>query len=925
MHLPPFLKRAIALLVCLHSPVLTFSAKPYDPGNPANPYQAFPNQGFEDRSMSGWEVGGRKDARAVIIETTPVFESLSRSRKFRRSGGWERHPVVPYLERGQNRYAMRISSNGYITAKTFSHLRIEAGHAYEVSLVGISQNGGPGLYHLEVSYMDENGGRQLLGTHRLEAGEEELFRQTVAFTAETGEPHVGKKFEISARYRGTNIIDQVSVASQPIHYEGIEAIARQLPLVDCLDDRNASPRFAIRGFGDFLYTKPNPNPGSILNTGAHFESLAQFTPEENQGYTFYDLDGLVLADGEAATITLTLGEPYAHAGFSIGGRLFLLGRDPSGIHPFRTPDFMSWTARVAREIKRETILVVRKGEHIEWFACGRKGQFRIVGLARHPQLSLFASGMVSMGQFRHGKLSLQAYGQLGKFQTAPPSPYGRRNYPGLPEFNEPDSSLLTNRLSTDLATPLSAEELDAMVAYVSGFPVHGFGPNANPLFSLPKWFEPARIFQITRSKEVLDHLIRIADAAIVTRNGFGADGVPQGVRVGGKFGRQVNLHGLVRFPDGGFTSESDDGGIWFDQMGRYRIDTVSETSDSANSRTIVPAMAAFWISRHPETWDMATPSDPCQLGASYRERAERYLQELALNFEDYRTIRMARFRTEPLWEDFGEYYGAERKFTARAEAWEKGRHLATSNTGKGKKDEAVAAYDANNPKPEHPYKRAAINRFVSAVSCAGFAARAAETFGDERSMRTIDACAEKLLTSWFHTYHFLTPGHDGEFRDDPSKWYRVFGYTAPNVRFGATDYDLDTPRGQGIRSEDRAHMNFTLNGIQLLHESNRYGHIMTPNAMQGLARTIDEMVLPEYNLWRPLPRARKHRDVSPQRGFSYQASSLLMFGDYHPGLRQKLIRCLEESGEGHPRVMNLLNLTAMRARKHGQVPDKVVD
>lgn len=857
--------------------------------------EAFPNPGFEDGLMDGWSVGGRKDAAGEVIETKPIFDALSNSRRFRSQGGWEQHPVVPFLDAERNRHALRISSNGYITAETQSTILIEAGNRYEVSAIGVSQNGGPNLYHLDISYLDDNGDCQPLAASRIEVDEEELFRQTATFTAEGGQPHVGKRIVLSARYRGTNILDQAMILVSPIEQGGLDAVVQQLPIADTLDDEDGTPRFTVRGFEDFRYQEPVEDPGQIRNTGAGFEALAQWTPENHHRYTLYDLDELTLEDGAAAGVVVTLAEPDAHAGFALDGNLFLLGRDASGMHPFRTPDFMSWIAQDSGDLTDETIVLVRTGNRIEWFACERKGHFDLTELSDSPRLSLFASGMVTLSQFRQGNLRDESYDELESFLAAPPSPFGRRKYPGLPDHREPDPAKLIEQLSTDLDAPLSDGEIEAMVEYASSFPPHGFGPNANPLFSLPKWFEPARIFQITRRREVLDDLIRIADAAIVTRNGFNG----QGIRIGGEFNRIVNLHGAD--PD--------------------RI--VSQTSDPENSRTIVPAMAAFWVSQHPEIWDEQTTDDFCQLGSTYRERAERYLKELALNYEDYRTIRLSRFRTEPIWDSYREYYDAEERFAKSLEDWEAGRHHAASTAAEGKKDEVVATYDASTPKPEHPYQRAAVNRFVSAVSCAGFAAHAAETFGDKESMRSIDACAEKLLTSWFNTYHFLAPGHDGEHLDDPSKWYRVFGYTAPNVHFGAIDYDLNTPRGEGIRSEDRAHMNFTLNGLQLLYESHRYEHIMTPKVMTELARTIDEMVLPEYNLWRPLPRARKHRDVSPQRGFSYQASSMLMFGDFNPSLQEKLTRCLIESGEGHPRVMNFLNLALMRAEKHEQIRTEI--
>jgi len=132
-----------------------------------------------------------------------------------------------------------------------------------------------------------------------------------------------------------------------------------------------------------------------------------------------------------------------------------------------------------------------------------------------------------------------------------------------------------------------------------------------------------------------------------------------------------------------------------------------------------------------------------------------------------------------------------------------------------------------NPKPMPKERRAGINRFVAATSCAGFAARAAETFGDKASATAIDACAEKILNSWFNTFQFYAPGHDGQYLKEPDKWYRAWGYQPNCVNPMAKDYDTNTPRGKGqVRGEDRAHMNFTMKSFYMHYESQQYGSIM---------------------------------------------------------------------------------------------------
>ena len=116
--------------------------------------------------------------------------------------------------------------------------------------------------------------------------------------------------------------------------------------------------------------------------------------KDNADYTLYDLEGLTLADGEAAALTLRIIDPRAYAGFAVDGQLFVLGRhgnrnkkrdDGSGINPFRTPDYMMYVARVSKELGPETIILARSGERIEWFACGRKGSYLIEELGKAPQ------------------------------------------------------------------------------------------------------------------------------------------------------------------------------------------------------------------------------------------------------------------------------------------------------------------------------------------------------------------------------------------------------------------------------------------------------------------------------------------------------------------------------------------------------------
>jgi len=1027
----------------------------------------FSNPGFENGTMDGWTVGGRKDARAKVVPAEPFFKALGGNRRFRAGGGWERHPVVPALKRGSNRFLLRISSKGYITAVHESSVTIEAGRQYTVSLIVQNQNGGRATYYLDVYCLGDDGTRLPLGTCRGDKEEGELFRQSVSFTAEQGQPHVGRRIALSARYRGTNLLDNADIVVRPIDRSSIEGVMQSLPLVDTVDAQGRS-RFSIRGYEDFQYARPLESVGSFENKGAPFAALAQFIPKDNPEYTLYDLDGLALRDGEAAAVTLTLVSARAHAGFAVDGNVFLLGRhgnrrkkrdDGTGMNPFRTPDYMMYIAKVSRELGPETMVIARRGDRIDWFACGRKGSYTIEGLDASPRLSLFARRLATMSRLRKGRLSRKGAAYLRSYMPAPRHPQGRPNTPGFPGTRRKDDRKFVAALSTDLDAPLSDAEIKAMVDYVSGYNGHGFGTHCDPIFNLPGWWVPAKIFLITRRKDVLDHLLGIADPAIIIRNGFEVDGVKYGVRIGGEFDRYVNLHDYCPFPGGGFESEADQGGRYFNEKHEYVNDSISRSSDPANARMITPSMAAFCISLHPEIWDRKTPGDPCKLGATYRQRAERYVKELALNYTDYKDIKLYNFQTDYIWENYTDFHRNRKVHQEALAAWEErraassqpriyldrsakrpgvryayyeyegewnslpepayldkltpkkegtlagvsiaprdrqvryafrftgwvnieaggpewslasddgsmlyigdkviidnnGRHGMEAKTGKlpagihpitvtffeagkgavlkvgyadkARGEKALADFLKADPRPEPKERRAGINRFVAAVSCAGFAARAAETFGDRASMKAIDACAEKLLKSWFSTYQFYAPGHDGEYLNEPDKWYRAWGYQPNCVNPAARDYDTNTPRGVGtVRAEDRAHANFTMKGFYVLYESHRYEHIMTRKRMTDLARTFNEMVIPKYNQWRPMPRASKHRNVDPVNELGgVRLSPLLMFADFNPELKRKVIRALIESTYHRGMVINRVNLAEMRARKHNQIPTKIVE
>jgi hypothetical protein len=458
-----------------------------------------------------------------------------------------------------------------------------------------------------------------------------------------------------------------------------------------------------------------------------------------------------------------------------------------------------------------------------------------------------------------------------------------------------------------------------MATHVAGYNAHGFGTHADPIFSLPKWAVPARIFLVTRRKDVLDHLVRIADPAILMRNGFEVDGVKYGVRFGGEFDRHLNLHDFCVFPEGGFSSEADLDGRYFNETHAYVRDEISRTTDAANARMITPSLAAYCISLHPELWGKKVPDgDPCRLGATYRQRAERYVRELALNYTDYKDHKLYNFQTDFIWDNYEDFHLDKNRYLAEREAWEQQRRAI-------KGDEALADFLKAHPMPRPKERRAGINRFVAATSCAGFAAQAAETFGDTRSAKAIDACAEKILTCWFNTYQFYAPGHDGQYLKEPDKWYRAWGYQPNCVNPMARDYDTNTPRGQGqVRGEDRAHMNFTMKSFYMHYESHRYEHIMTPDRMGDLARTFNEMVLPTYNQWRPLPRASKHPNVDPVDGIGgVRIHPLLMFTDFNPELKKKVMQALVEGRSERGLLINRVMLAEMRARKHGQIPQKI--
>ena len=101
---------------------------------------------------------------------------------------------------------------------------------------------------------------------------------------------------------------------------------------------------------------------------------------------------------------------------------------------------------------------------------------------------------------------------------------------------------------------------------------------------------------------------------------------------------------------------------------------------------------------------------------------------------------------------------------------------------------------------------------------------------------------------------------------------------------------------------------------------------MTQKRMTDLARTFNEMVIPKYNQWRPMPRASKHKNVDPVNEIGgVRITPLLMFADFNPELKKKVIKALVEGTYHRGIVINRLNLAEMRAKKHKQIPSRIVE
>ena len=107
-----------------------------------------------------------------------------------------------------------------------------------------------------------------------------------------------------------------------------------------------------------------------------------------------------------------------------------------------------------------------------------------------------------------------------------------------------------------------------------------------PYFSLPDWAIPARIFLITRQKEVprsptsycgpsdtLKMVLKLRER-----------GTEFDLKAPTK--RYLNLHDFCVFPEGGFHSEADEGGKYFNEKHEYVRDQISHTTDAANARMI---------------------------------------------------------------------------------------------------------------------------------------------------------------------------------------------------------------------------------------------------------------------------------------------------------------------------------------------------
>ncbi len=96
--------------------------------------------------------------------------------------------------------------------------------------------------------------------------------------------------------------------------------------------------------------------------------------------------------------------------------------------------------------------------------------------------------------------------------------------------------------------------------------------------------------------------------------------------------------------------------------------------------------------------------------------------------------------------------------------------------------------------------------------------------------------------------------------------------------------------------------------------------------MTDLGRTFNEMVLPKYNQWRPLPRASKHSSVDPVDGIGgVRIHPLLMFADFNSELKKKVVQAMVEGTHERGLVINRVLLAEMRAKKHKQIPTKIVE
>ena len=125
---------------------------------------------------------------------------------------------------------------------------------------------------------------------------------------------------------------------------------------------------------------------------------------------------------------------------------------------------------------------------------------------------------------------------------------------------------------------------------------------------------------------------------------------------------------------------------------------------------ITPSLTAYCVSLHPEVWEEIFPDgDLCKLGATYRQRAERYIQELALNYTDYKDHKFFNFQTKFIWDNYTAFHKDNDRYLAERENWEQARRSI-------KDDEAMKTFLKTNPKPMPKERRAGINRFVAATS-----------------------------------------------------------------------------------------------------------------------------------------------------------------------------------------------------------------